>query len=58
MKLLPSNAKYTSPDVQNEVAEILSEMVKEMAATRVMDSKFTQSWWMVQQKKMVKRLLV
>ena len=38
-KRLPSNAKYTSPDVQNEVAEILSEMVKETIAIRVRGGK-------------------
>ena len=38
-KRLPSNAKYTNLDVQNEVAEILSEIVKETVATRVGGSK-------------------
>ena len=38
-KRLPWKAKYTSPDVQNEVAEILSEMVKETIAIRVRGSK-------------------
>ena len=38
-KRLPSNAKYTSPDVQNEAAEIISEIVKETIAKRVQDSK-------------------
>ena len=38
-KRLPPNAKYTSPDVQNEVAEIISDMVKETVATRLRNGK-------------------
>ena len=33
-KRLPDNAKYTSPDVQNEVIEIMGEMVAEIVAER------------------------
>lgn len=29
LKHIPENAKYTSPDIQNEIINILAEMVRE-----------------------------
>ena len=40
MALIPNNAKYLSPDIQNEVLQILSDMVLSAIHNEVGNAKF------------------
>ena len=39
-KTLPRNAKYLSPDIQNEIVDILAQMVRDTHAAKIKEAEF------------------
>ena len=45
---LPANAKYRSPDIQNEVIKVLRKILKRNIFTIMVDGSSDKSWWEIE----------